>query len=332
MSFLKGTATVSRSELLLTYIEGLEPYLNDPAVSEIMVVPEDSHRRRYLVFVEENGVIREATGDLQTEIRELHLFALARDIARNQLRREINEDDPALSATLENGSRIAVIIPPASDGVLVTIRNHREQVYTVEELIEKSVLPQKAACLAQSAVQQRKNILISGANGSGKTTMLNALASAYIPRERRVIVLEDTVREIKLPHHRNKGFLRAGVHGTMTRMLSEALRHKIVHVIVGEVIGAEGLDLLRALNTGHSGSFATIHADSATLALNRLTTCAIMAGSSLSYGAIRMMIGDSIHYVMQLEQRRDGTRRMAEFVRVDKYEPATDTFQVTRMD
>lgn len=322
--------TTIRNELLLAYIEGLEPYLDDPQVSEIMVVPEDGNRNRYLTFVERNGVMEEITSELK--LKESHLLALGRDMARNKLRRELNEDDPALSATLENGSRLAITIPPASDGVLVTIRNHRDQVFTVEDLIEKDVLPQKAAETAREAIQWRKNILISGANGTGKTTMLNALASAYIPKERRVIVLEDTVREIKLPHHRNKGFLRAGVHGTMTRMLSEALRHKIVHIIVGEVIGAEGLDLLRALNTGHSGSFATIHADSALLALNRLTTCAIMAGSSLSYGAIRMMIGDSIHYVMQLQQTGNGTRRMSEFIRVDKYEPSTDVFQSTSIE
>src|SRR4051794_40322263 len=100
---------------------------------------------------------------------------------------------------------------------------------------------------------------------------------------------------------------------------------------MGEVRGEEGLSLLEALNTGHSGSMATIHADSAALALRRLTTCATMADTKLNYSALRMMIANSIHYVLQLEQRNDGTRRMAEFVRVDGYDPATDTFQLTAL-
>ena len=189
--------TAIRNELLLAYIEGLEPYLDDPQVSEIMVVPEDGNRNRYLTFIERNGVMEEITTELK--LKESHLLALGRDMARNKLRRELNEDDPAISATLENGSRLAITIPPASDGVLVTIRNHREQVFTVEDLIGKGVLPQRAAEAAREAIQWRKNILISGANGTGKTTMLNALASAYIPRERRVIVLEGfslTFREL----------------------------------------------------------------------------------------------------------------------------------------
>jgi pilus assembly protein CpaF len=315
---------ISRTELLMTYIRGLEPLIFDPDVTEIMVVPNG---RDYLTFVERNGVMEEIPDDLG--IRESHLAALARDVARNQLGREIDEEDPALSATLENGSRIAIVIPPASEGIVLTIRNFRERHFTVEELISKGAITEPVAKIAQQAIFERRNILISGANGTGKTTMLNALASAYIPKYRRVVVIEDEVREIRLPEHRNKLHLRAGVHATMSRLVREALRHRIQHVVVGEVLGAEGLDLLTALNTGHSGSFATLHADSAALALHRLTTCVVAARSGLTYEAIRMMMGDSIHYVMHLQQNADGRRHVSEFVKVEKYDPATDTFHCT---
>jgi pilus assembly protein CpaF len=246
----------------------------------------------------------------------------------------LNKENPKLSATLENGSRIAISIPPASDGVLVTIRNYREQPFTVEELIERGTITRKAAEVAQEAIERRRNVLISGGNGTGKSTLLNTLAGAFIPRERRVIVLEDAARDIKLPHHRNKGFLRSGVHASMTEMLIEALRHKIVHVILGEVRGEEGLSLLEALNTGHSGSMATIHADAGLtaeetgqLTLDRLTTCATMAETKLNYHSIRMMTANSIHYVMHVQQDlHTGARRMAAFVKVTGYHPNTDTF------
>ena len=200
-------AAISRGELLLTYIEGLEPYLNHQDVSEIMIVPEDSNWNRYLVFIEENGVMREVTSEVELPIRESDLLALGRGLARNSLRRELNQENPKLSATLENGSRIAITIPPASDGILVTIRNYRERPFTVEELIERGTLTRKAAQVAQEAIERRRNILISGGNGTGKSTLLNTLAGAYIPRDRRVIVLEDAARDIKLPDHRNKGFV-----------------------------------------------------------------------------------------------------------------------------
>jgi pilus assembly protein CpaF len=237
-----SAAAISRGELLLTYIQGLEPYLNHQDVSEIMIVPEDENPAGYLVFIEENGVTREVTSEIQPPIRESDLLALGRGLARNSLRRELNKETPTLSATLENGSRIAITIPPASDGVLVTIRNYRERPFTVDELIERGTITRKAAQVAQEAIEQRRNILISGGNGTGKSTLLNTLAGAYIPRDRRVIVLEDAARDIKLPYHRNKGFLRCGVHASMTEMLIEALRHKIVHVIMGEVRGRRRLE------------------------------------------------------------------------------------------
>jgi pilus assembly protein CpaF len=325
---------ISRGELLLTYIEGLESYLNHQDVSEIMIVPEEDNPSNYLVFIEQNGLMREVTSEVQPPIRETDLLALGRGLARNQLRRELNKDNPKLSATLENGSRIAITIPPASDGVLVTIRNYRERPFTVEELIERGTITRKAAEVAQKAIERRQNILISGGNGTGKSTLLNTLAGAYIPRDRRVIVLEDAARDIKLPDHRNKGFLRSGVHASMTEMLMEALRHKIVHVIMGEVRGEEGLDLLVALNTGHSGSMATIHADAGLteqetgqLTLDRLTTCATMAETKLNYRSIRMMMANSIHFVMHVQQDLDtGARRMAAFVKVASYDAATDKF------
>ncbi|MFL6354542.1 MAG: ATPase, T2SS/T4P/T4SS family [Bryobacteraceae bacterium] len=332
-----SAAAISRGELLLTYIQGLEPYLNHPDVSEIMIDPEDDDPSSYVVSIEENGVMREVTSEVKPIIRESDLMALGRGLARNSLRRELNKENPMLSATLENGSRIAITIPPAADGVMVTIRNYRERPFTVEELIERGTITRKAAQVAQEAIEQRRNILISGGNGTGKSTLLNTLAGAYIPRDRRVIVLEDAARDIKLPYHRIKGFLRCGEHASMSKMIEQALRHKIVHVIMGEVRGEEGLDLLTALNTGHSGSMATIHADSGLtveetgqLTLDRLTTCATMAETKMNYRSIRMMIANSIHYVMHVRQDpNSGARRMAAFVRVDKYDPVTDTFQFT---
>jgi pilus assembly protein CpaF len=310
----------TRFELLLSYLAPLEAALSDPEITEIMVHPGDNGQ--LLTFVERNGEMERT----DITVRPDDIQSLARDIARRQLGREINADTPKLSATLENGSRISILIPPAVETPSMTIRNFRDKLITVAELVESGSLPVHVATTAERAIRSRQNILISGPNGTGKTTLLIALASQYIPAARRVVVLEDDVREIRLPNHENKLHVCAGVHGTMSEFLKEALRHRIQNVIVGEVRGAEALDLLNALNTGHSGSLATIHADAAGLALYRLETCAAMANSGLSDKAIRRNIVNAIHYVIQLEQKADGSRAVSEMVKVRGYNSADGEF------
>jgi pilus assembly protein CpaF len=310
---------LNRLEFLQNYIHDLRPYLSDPLVTEIMVNPVEEEAGRYTVFVERDAVMRRVD-DVRVDTKSL--MALATDIARTQLHREIDDQRPALSASLDDGSRIAMIIPPAScGGTVMTIRKFRPQRFTLDELIEQGAIPLVTANLLCGAIRERKNILISGANSSGKTTLLNALAAVAIPRDRRIVCIEDDVREIHLDNHPNKVHLQASANYSMAALVRDALRHRIQTVLIGEVIGEEGMALINALATGHSGSFATIHAENEALALDRLTACAMQAGQGLTYQAIRLRIAQSIHWVVQMENLR-----VVSVSRVERYDMAEDRF------
>jgi pilus assembly protein CpaF len=310
-------------ETILPFLRPVASLLADPTVSEIMINPGS------LVFVERAGVCERVAG---IELSEAQLRTAAIMIARH-LGEEIGEERPLLDARLPDGSRVAAAFPPCSvGGAALTIRKFQRYLFTIEELVRVGTVPVPVADLLRGAMCDRRNILISGGTGSGKTTLLNGLAARIAPED-RLVVIEDTAElHIAQPNHlrfearREQGDIPAV---TIRHLLRATLRHRPDRIIVGEVRGAEAFDLLQALNTGHAGSLATIHANNAALALNRLTTCVLMADVGLPFAAIRAQIADSIGLLVHIERRGDGRRVVTEVMELSRYDAAADRFQLT---
>jgi pilus assembly protein CpaF len=223
-------------------------------------------------------------------------------------------------------------MPPASvDGITLTIRKFAGRRYSTRELVELGTLTEPMLASLEAAMAARENILVSGGTATGKTTMLNAL-TALLPRHERILLIEDTA-EIYLPHpHLVRLEAHHDEHCTVTirDLVRASLRHRPDRLIIGEVRGAEAFDLLQALNTGHSGTLTTIHANSARTAITRLASCVLTAGEHLPHEAILAHIADSIRYLLHLT-RRDGQRYASELVRLDGYQLGTGQFTFTTL-
>jgi pilus assembly protein CpaF len=251
-----------------------------------------------------------------------------KNIAR-RLGGDISESHPILDSRLPDGSRVAAVIPPSSlNGVTLTIRKFNTRHFEIEDLIARGTLDQALANRLEDCVLSRKNILISGGTGSGKTTTLNIL-SKFIPEEERILLIEDTA-EIHLAHANLVRFEARPPQNGLPRvairdLLKAALRHRPDHILLGEIRGGEAFDLLQLLNTGHSGTLSTIHANSAKQALSRLTSCVLESGVELPYRAIKSNIADSLQVVVQIE-RRPGRRYVSEVLEIRGYDPDADLF------
>jgi len=256
------------------------------------------------------------------------LQVAVRNIART-LGDEVNDDMPLLDARLPDGSRVAAAIPPCSRrGTTLTIRKFQSRRFTPEELVRIGTVPQPVMDHLREAVGQRQNLLISGGTGSGKTTMLNALAS-FIDPEERVVLIEDTSEiQISLENlvefeaRRERPDQRAV---TIRDLLRATLRHRPDRIILGEVRGGEAFDLLQALNTGHSGTLSTIHANSAEQSVTRFISCVLQSGIELPYRAIRSNIGDAVQLLLHIE-RRSGRRYVAQLLRLIRYDAGQDKY------
>jgi pilus assembly protein CpaF len=289
----------------------LEDLLADPAVEEVMVNgPED-------VYVERGGRIEAANVRFADE-EELR-NAIERILA--PLGRRIDELSPMVDARLADGSRVNVVIPPlAVDGPALSIRRFGRQRPGPAELVELGTLSSGQRELLCDAVGTRRSVLISGGTGSGKTTLLNALSS-FIGSSERIVTIEDAA-ELRLQqrHVVRLESRPASVEGkgevTVRDLLRNALRMRPDRIVVGEVRGAEALDLLTALNTGHDGALSTVHANSAADALSRLETLALMAGVGLPHEAIAEQVQRGIDLVVHLERRPDGSRLVGEIAEV----------------
>jgi pilus assembly protein CpaF len=307
-------------ELILPFLRPIEHLILDPEISEIMV--NGSGR----IFVERHGDLEEIA---DVRLTEKNLQVAVRNIARS-LGDEINEAQPLLDSRLPDGSRVAAVIPPCSiGGTTLTIRKFHSQRFTAEELVRIGSLTPTLLDQLGAAIESRENILISGGTGTGKTTLLNALAN-FISNSERIVVIEDTA-EIQLEKPNLVRFEarreQPGIPAVTIRDLVRATpRHRPDRIVLGEVRGGEAFDLLQALNTGHSGTLSTIHANSAQQAIARLTSCVLQAGVELPYAAIRANIADAIQLLLHIE-RRHGKRYAAELMRIEHYEPSQDRYQ-----
>jgi pilus assembly protein CpaF len=318
---------MSSFDRILPFIRPLESLLRDATVTEVMV--NDGGR---CVFVERRGCL-ELVPDLTLEPRNLQVAI--KNIART-CGDDISEDQPILDARLEDGSRVAAMFPPCSvNGATLTIRKFTHR-YTLDELVASGTVPTTVADELQIAIQGQRNILISGGTGTGKTTLLNALA-ATIPATHRIALIEETSEiHIQKPNLLRFEARRAQLplgHETplaavtIADLLRATLRHRPDRILLGEVRGAEAWDLLQALNTGHLGSLSTIHANTAEQALTRLAHCVLTANMGLPHRSTREAIALAIHLVVHIA-RVDGHRRVTQLVGVDGYHTASDTFEL----
>jgi len=309
-------------ELILPFLRPIERLILDKRISEIMV--NGSGR----VFIEREGDLAEVADVFLTE---KNLQVAVRNIAR-ALGDEINEQQPLLDSRLPDGSRVAAVIPPCSiGGTTLTIRKFHSRQFTAAELVRIGSLTPEALGHLRKAIADRQNILISGGTGTGKTTLLNALAASIADQE-RIVIIEDTA-EIQLDKpnlvrfeaRREQPDLPAV---TIRDLVRATLRHRPDRILLGEVRGGEAFDLLQALNTGHSGTLSTIHANSAQQAIARLTSCVLQAGVELPYAAIRSNIADAVNLLLHIE-RRQGRRYVSELVEVNSYDLANDKYEFT---
>ena len=289
----------------------LEPLLRDPAVDEIMVNGPRA------VFVERAGHVEPA--DVTFGSAEELGHVIERILA--PLGRRVDEASPLADARLPDGSRVNVIIPPLSlDGPILTVRRFRRRGFTAAELVEQGTLTEALRAFLAGAVRGRVTLLISGGTGSGKTTTLNAL-SAFIPADERIVTIEDAAElRLQQPHVVRLEARPPNLEGrgevTIRALVRNALRMRPDRIVVGEVRGAEALDMLSAMTTGHDGSLSTIHAGSPEEALRRLETLALMADVGLPLAAVREQVAGAVDLVVHQARGRDGERRVVEVAEV----------------
>lgn len=301
-------------EEILNEVFGLgpiEPLLHDPTISDILV---NTHNQ---VYVERFGKLEHTNITFKDEVHLLHII----DRIVSQVGRRIDESSPMVDARLEDGSRVnAIIRPLALDGPMLSIRKFAVKKFTMHDLISIGSLTDQMSEMLKGIVKARLNVLISGGTGTGKTTMLNVL-SGYIPGSERIITIEDAAElQMQQSHVIRLETRPANIegHGQIVQrdLLRNALRMRPDRIIVGEVRGAEALDMLQAMNTGHDGSMTTLHANSPRDALRRLETMILMAGANLPDKAMREQISSAINVLVHISRFSDGTRKIVKITEI----------------
>ena len=306
-------------ELILPFLRPIEPLLLDESISEIMGNPDASW------WFERNGIICPEPS--------IHFDAAplrtGLEVIANQLGKKLDEDNPLLHAQLPDGSRLAAVIPPVvRPAPALTIRKFPSRHYTVDDLIARGTLTRPLAEFLATEIRTGKTLLISGGTSTGKTTVLRALA-ASIPDDQRIVVIEDT-SEL---HLRKPNLLAAECQTDTFKasisfddLLKSSLRWRPDRIILGEVRGVEARTLLDSLNTGHTGSLATIHANSALRAMRRFANLVLRSHSQASFEDIEAEIGEAVDYVVHVE-REPGRRVVREVLRLVDYDRRTEQFQ-----
>jgi pilus assembly protein CpaF len=300
----------------------IEPLLNDPTVSDILV---NSAKQ---IYVERRGKLELTNIQFQDDA---HLLKIIEKIV-SRVGRRVDESSPMVDARLPDGSRInAIIAPLAIDGPVLSIRRFSATPLTMSDLLNfKSISPPMAQLL-ESLVKAKLNILISGGTGSGKTTLLNVL-SGFIPHDERVITIEDAAElQMQQPHVVRLETRPPNIEGKgevpQRALVKNALRMRPDRIILGEVRGAEAIDMLQAMNTGHEGSLATIHANTARDAIARLENMISISSANITQRAIRQQIASAITVVVQVMRLSDGTRRIVSLQEITGMEDEVLTMQ-----
>lgn len=300
----------------------LEPLLQDPTISDILV---NGCRQ---VYVERRGLLELTSVNFRDDA---HLIRIIDKIV-SQVGRRIDESTPMVDARLSDGSRVNAIIPPLSlDGPLVSIRRFSQDKLMPADLVEKRALTGGMMELLEAAVKAHLNIIIIGGTGAGKTTLLNAL-SFFINSKERIITIEDAAElQLKQPHVARLETRPPNLegHGAVRQreLLINSLRMRPDRIVVGEVRGAEALDMLQAMNTGHDGSLTTIHANSPRDGISRLEVMVSLANSSMQLISIRQQIASAVNVLVQAARLSDGSRRVTSITEVTGMEGEIVTLQ-----
>jgi len=311
--FLTASEKVKMVERIFYSFRGydiLQPLIDDQQITEIMVNSAEE------IFIEKNGEVMQAPIQFESEEK---LEDIIQSIV-SKVNRVVNEASPIVDARLKDGSRVNVVLPPiALKGPTITIRKFPEKPLTMDDLIEREAINQAAAEFLKKLVTAKYNIFISGGTSSGKTTFLNVLSN-FIPENERIITMEDSAElQIRLPNLIRLETRNANTEGkgeiTMRDLIKTSLRMRPNRIIVGEVRGAEALDMLQAMNTGHDGSLSTGHANTTKDMLSRLETM-VLSGASLPLEVIQKQISSAIDIMIHLARLRDQSRRVLEISEV----------------
>lgn len=294
----------------------LDSIIHDDSITEVMI---NGYKD---IFIEKNGSVVRLNEEFEDEKKLEDVIQKIVGMAG----REVNEATPIVDTRLQDGSRVNVVLPPISlKGPIVTIRKFSKEPMTIEKLIKYGSITKEIAEVLEVLVRAKYNIFICGGTGSGKTTFLNALSN-YIPRDERVITIEDSA-ELQITNVDNLVSLEtrnantAGVGAVTIRdLIKSALRMRPERIVVGEVRGAEALDMLQAMNTGHDGSLSTGHANSTKDMLSRLETMVLTGAEGLPLEAVRQQIASAVDIMIHLSRLRDKSRKTMEITEVAGYE------------
>jgi pilus assembly protein CpaF len=329
--FLRGEATPlsqgEREEIVesivweITGLGPIEPLFRDKQITDILVNNAKD------IFIEKRGKLTRYPAQFRNDA---HLLAIIDRIV-SRVGRRVDESSPMVDARLPDGSRVNAIIPPlALDGPVLSIRRFGKEI-SIKQLVDYGSMTPEMVQLLSGCVRARLNILISGGTGSGKTTLLNGLSS-FIPSDERVVTIEDAAElrlqqehvvrlETRPPNSEGRGEVVA------RDLVKNALRMRPDRIVIGEVRGAEALDMLQAMNTGHEGSLSTVHANSPRDALSRLEVMILMAGTNLPNRAMREQVASALDLVVQVQRLSDGGRRVTSVVEVTGMEGEVVTTQ-----
>jgi pilus assembly protein CpaF len=301
----------NNNSFLVLFLAPVREYLEDESVSEILINgPQQT-------YIERGGKLEEVPAKF---VSESALKAAAANIAKS-VGRLLDEMHPRLDARLPDGSRVHAVIPPLSRvGTVIAIRKFKKDTLTIDRMLEFGSMDESMKKLLRALVLLHKNVIVSGATSSGKTSVLNALSS-FIPEGERVLVIEDAT-ELQLqqkhvvPFETRKADKNEQGEVTIRDLIHSALRLRPDRIVIGEIRGGEALDLLQALNTGHAGSMSTIHANSPVDCLRRIETCALLSRIDIPLFALRSQVASAIDVVVHTARLPDGSRKVVSIAEV----------------